>query len=415
MASTTQGAPPGSPPEEDVPPSRSRGRVSISQSLNDLADAIKSIESVEELLAVERPPPAKDPLLSADASRRDALDAVAIAITTFILYSAIYFIKASPFAAHWEGESFCGMHFKSALGLAMSLGYLVGKGPSLAFTPKLAPEHLLAAVLGVVILSGGALVFAAVLPPGGLVVCTFVTSFCLAPSWSLMIRFCEGRVRTDAIISFVSFSFIGMSGVVKSIGAWLVGSCGFSERAMVSACSSFGIVVGSVAAVVLFRLPPPSVTDRALRGERRRIASITKEGWMLLQRYGVGICLSTTAYVLIGTLRTLRDYFQPEIFAAAGLRPEAMALSEMLIGVFVLSVVGSFSLILNSWRAFNVVIATVTCGSLAVTLCTLGWQLGWIGGYVWAIGVGSGIFFACARSAAAPHPCARAHPARRLC
>jgi len=169
---------------------------------------------------------------------------------------------------------------------------------------------------------------------------------------------------------------------------------GLTERGMVCACALFGMCGGSASAVMLSHQPPPSVTDRTLRGERRQITSITEEGWLLLRRHGTGIVFSTLAYVLVGSLRAYRDFFQTEIFDAAGLgaHPEAMAYSEVGIAVVVLGIIGSYSAILNSWRALNVVLATSIGGALLVTAATRAWSVGIVGGTTWALAVGAGIF-----------------------
>ncbi|KAJ1637136.1 hypothetical protein T492DRAFT_834785 [Pavlovales sp. CCMP2436] len=129
--------------------------------------------------------------------------ALTLALAAFLFYSSIYFIKVSLFAARWTGHTWHGVEYKVALAIGQSTGYLVG---------------LLVGASGLLPMYYG-------------VPCIFLASGFLASAWSLMIRFLEGRSHTDAIVAFVSLSWIGVSGVVKTVGSALVKG-GLSEQHM---------------------------------------------------------------------------------------------------------------------------------------------------------------------------------------
>jgi len=215
----------------------------------------------------------------------------------------------------------------------------------------------------------------------------------LAPSWSFLQRFVEGRTHTEAIVALVSFSYIGVSGIVKSVGVKLLGY-GLSERSMVVACVLFGVALGTASALVVVAQPPPSATDLRRRGPRQRITSLRAEGAMLFRRYGLGLSLSILAYVLCGTLRAYRDYFQLELFAAAEVEgvTSAFAMSEGTISVLVLSICALFSRVQSNSRAMHVIIAATVAGGALVAGLTLAWRAGRVCGFPWIVGVGCGTF-----------------------
>ncbi|KAG8463149.1 hypothetical protein KFE25_011146 [Diacronema lutheri] len=326
----------------------------------------------------------------------EALDrrtALALGVAAFGFYSSIYFIKVCVFAARWHGATWHGVDLKTALAIGQSTGYLVGKVPAALLTPKLRRSQLLGAVLGVLWCAGSLIFALGALPTPLSVPCLFLASAALASAWSLLMRFIEGRARTDAIVALVSLSWIGVSGVVKSVGAELV-LRGLTERAMVCTCASFGVVSGTICAVAMATRPPPSAADEAARGARREMRSIRREGLLLLTRHGLGIALTTAAYSLCGTVRVFRDFFLPELFAEVGVHghPAAFALSEGAIALLVIATIGSFARIESNWLALNVILATAMMGVLLAFCASILWRARAIGGLPWVTLVGAGIF-----------------------
>lgn len=318
-----------------------------------------------------------------------------LAIASFVFYSSIFFIKMAMFAASWRGETFLGRDFKTSLALAQTLGYLAGKGPALALSPKLERRQLLPAMLAIVWGAGSLVVASALAPPWLGVPCVSAACVFLSPSWSVLQRSIEGRTHTEAIVATVSFSYIGVAGVVKSFGAALM-QRGLSERAMVRTCASIGLVCGTASAIVVGRHPPPSAWDVKRRGSRARLVSVRQEGAQLLARYGTGLSLAVSAYVLCGVLRAYRDFYQAELFAAAGLRdsPAAFTTSEMTISALVLVATACFSRITDNVAALHAMVGTACAGGVLVSASTAGWRAGLLSAYSWIVTVGTGTFLA---------------------
>lgn len=331
----------------------------------------------------------------AASTPHDRWVAVKLAASAFCLYFGVLLIKLTPFAATYPGERLFGLPLKAVLALAQTLGYLTGKPLALMVVPKLKRGRLLAAMLFVLWGEGGTLALA---PRFGGVATTcalFVGGLFGASAWGLIVRFCEGRARTDAIIACVSLCMMSMSGVAKGIGSMLMVVGGLGSGAMMSSCALCGTLVGTACALALAAQEAPSVADVALRGERRELSSLHEQGARLLRRHGAGIALTTLAYVIVGTLRAFRDFYQVELFEAVGLggRPGLLAASELIVAACILLFTGALSLLSDSWLALNVIVCAAASGGLLVALSTAAFHAGlYARGFAWIVLVGAGLF-----------------------
>jgi hypothetical protein len=328
-------------------------------------------------------------------SPHDRWVALKISASAFCLYFAVLLIKSAAFAATFKGQTAFGMPLKAALALAQTCGYLLGKPIALFIVPKIKREQLLALALYVVCGEGLTVAIGSHFGPVSTALGLFLGGLFGAPAWGMLVRFAEGRARTDAIIAVVSFCNIGMGGVAKSIGSFAL-SKGLSDFDMVSASALLGIALGTLSALALAAQEPPSMADIALRGERRALNSLHEQGIRLLRRHGLGILFAVCAYVLIGTLKAYRDFFQAELFDAVGVggQPGLFAASELSIAICVLCATSALSLITNSWLALNLIVITAVAGALLVVLSSAAHALGLIGGFAWIYTVGVGAFFA---------------------
>ena len=224
-------------------------------------------------------------------STRAASRAISIrlALLGLLYYSCIFLIKASMFACSWSRQpSFLGLSYKTLLALAQTFGYAAGKVPSLLYSPKLPPQRLRGALVAVVLIAGGNVLLSCITPASMSLLLVFHACVWLAPTWSLLQRFFEGRRDTEAIVALVSFSYIGCSGLCKGLAVDLVTLAGFSESEAVATCAIIGMVVGVMAAYGVAAQPPPSADDVAKRGRRKPMVNYSAElGAFLSDNFGV--------------------------------------------------------------------------------------------------------------------------------
>ena len=153
-------------------------------------------------------------------STRAASRAISIrlALLGLLYYSCIFLIKASMFACSWSRQpSFLGLSYKTLLALAQTFGYAAGKVPSLLYSPKLPPQRLRGALVAVVLIAGGNVLLSCITPASMSLFLVFHACVWLAPTWSLLQRFFEGRRDTEAIVALVSFFTLGAAAYAKAL------------------------------------------------------------------------------------------------------------------------------------------------------------------------------------------------------
>ena len=333
-----------------------------------------------------------------------------LALFALLYYSCVFLVKSSMFACTWTHRpSFAGLSFKTCLALAQTFGYAVGKVPSMAFSPKLPRAHLRSALMAVLGAAASCVTLSCITTAAVSLLLVGLACVCLAPTWSLLQRFLEGRRDTEGIVAVVSFSYIGAAGLCKGAAVDLV-ALGFSEERAVATCAVAGALVGVAAAHGVAAQPPPDAADIAKRGRRAQMTDYRAECGQLCHRFGVGIGVSVVAYTCLGALRAYRDYFQLELFAAVGLvgRSSLFALSEFIVSLVVLAATAAFGLVEDDRRAISVILRVAACGGLGLSLLTWAHQAGALGGLQWIIAMGACAFLACA-----PHP--THDPLGRLC
>ena len=300
------------------------------------------------------------------------------------------------FACAWADKpSFLGLSFKTCLALAQTFGYAAGKVPSILFSPKLPHSQLRGALVMVVLAAGTCVTLSSFTPALASLALVWFACVWLAPAWSLLQRFLEGRQYTEAIYAVVSFAYIGASGLCKGLAVDLV-AFGYSDAEATAICALAGTAVGMLAAVGVAAQPPPSAADVAKRGRRKEMLSYRKECAQLGGDFGPGIVLVVCAYTLLGALRAYRDYFQLELFVAVGLsgKSSLFAASEFSVSLVVLLASAGFGLVDDNRRAIDVILRVAMGGGLLLAALTHLHELGKLGGLEWIIGVGAACFLA---------------------
>ena len=320
-----------------------------------------------------------------------------VALWGLLYYSSIFLIKVGMFACAWrERPAFGGLSFKTCLALAQTFGYASGKIPSLVYSPKLPEEQLRGALMAVIVAAGTAVTLSTFAPPGLSLVLVAMACFALAPAWSILMRFLEGRRDTEAVVAIVSFSYIGCSGLCKGITVDLV-VVGFSDAEAVATCAVAGTALGLLAAERVAAQPPPSEADIEKRGRRKQMTNYRAEGGQLAREFGLGLALCVSAYTLLGSLRAYRDYFQLELFMAVGLSGQGASLfatSEFTISVVVLASTACFGLVEDNRRALRLILWVAAGGGVGLAGFTALHGQGWIGGLAWMVCLGASAFLA---------------------
>jgi hypothetical protein len=314
----------------------------------------------------------------------------------FSTYFAMYAFR-KPFTAatfaHVTGWHFA-LDYKIALILAQVAGYALSKFIGVKVISEIEPRHRASAIIGLIGVSWLALVGFAMIPAPWNVGTLFLNGLPLGMIWGLVFGFMEGRRVSEVLASMMCASFILSSGVVKSVGAWLIQSWHVSVFWMPAATGLLfmPLLLGSV--WVLARLPPPDARDEAARVKRLPMTGADRAAF--LRAYAPGLIAIVFAYILLTAFRDFRDNFAAEIWTALGYGGEAAIFSESELPVAILALAGMAAVIVvrDNRRALMVIHAMVGGGFALLGLSTLAFQAHLISPLAWMILAGTGLYVA---------------------
>jgi len=314
----------------------------------------------------------------------------------FCAYFAMYAFR-KPFTAatfelvpgwHWV------LDYKIALIVAQVAGYALSKFIGVKVVSEIAPRHRAAAILGLIGLSWLALVAFAVIPAPWNVAALFLNGVPLGMIWGLVFGFMEGRRVSEVLASMLCASFILASGVVKSVGTWLMQSEHIDRFWMPAATGLLFMPLLLGAVWVLSALPPPSARDEAERVKRAPMTGAERRSF--LKAYAPGLIAIVVAYVLLTAFRDFRDNFAAEIWAALGYGGKAaiFSASELPVALVALSAMALVILVRDNRRALFVIHIMIASGFALLGVSTLAFQAHLISPFVWVVLSGSGLYIA---------------------
>ena len=314
----------------------------------------------------------------------------------FCAYFSMYAFRKPFTAATYEAVP--GWHFaldyKIALVLAQVAGYALSKLIGVKVISEIAPVRRGAAILGLIGVSWLALVAFALIPAPWNVACLFVNGLPLGMIWGLVFAYMEGRRVSEVLGAMLCASFILSSGVVKSVGAWLMQSAHVDRLWMPAAAGAMFAPLLVVSVWVLGQLPPPDARDEA---ERIRRAPMTgKERSAFLKAYAPGIVLLVVSYILLTAFRDFRDNFAAEIWTGLGYGGEAgiFSASELPVAAIALGAMAAVIVVRDNLRALMVIHALIAVGFLLLGVSTLAFQDHLISPVAWMILAGAGLYTA---------------------
>jgi len=312
----------------------------------------------------------------------------------FSAYFSMYAFR-KPFSAAIYG-AVPGWHFaldyKIALVLAQVAGYAVSKLIGVKMIAEIAPNERARAIVKLILFAWAALLLFAVVPAPWNVLAMFLNGLPLGLIWGLVFGFMEGRRTSEVLGAILCASFIVSSGAVKSVGKLLMDAWHVSPFWMPAATGVLFFPLLCLSVWGLSELPPPTARDELERVRRGPMGREARSRF--LARYGGGIALLVTAYVLTTAVRDFRDNFAAEIWAALGFGNAAAVFteSELPVAVLSLTVLGVIIAVRDNVRALLVIHGVVAAGLLLLGLSTLAYQAGLLSPLAWMILSGGGLY-----------------------
>ena len=337
-----------------------------------------------------------DLLRRALARAHPAVFTVVAGLAGFSAYFAMYAFRKPFTAATFEAVP--GWHFalnyKIALILAQVAGYALSKFIGMKVISEIHPRQRAWAIIGLIGVSWLALVAFALIPAPWNVITLFVNGLPLGMIWGLVYGFMEGRRVSEVLASMMCASFILSSGVVKSVGVWLMQTWHIDQFWMPAAAGVLFMPLLLISVWVLSQLPAPSARDEAERVKREPMTGAQRASF--LKAYAPGLIAIVFAYILLTAFRDFRDNFAAEIWTALGYGGEAGVFSASELPVAVIALLGMAAVIAvrDNRRALMVIHAMVAGGFALLGLSTLAFQAHVISPLVWMILAGSGLYVA---------------------
>ena len=315
-------------------------------------------------------------------------------LAAFAAYFSMYAFR-KPFTAAtfeqvpgWEGA----IDFKVALIMAQVAGYALSKFIGVKVVSEMTAARRGLSIVALIATSWVALLLFAVLPTPWKIAAMFLNGLPLGMIWGLVFGYVEGRRTSEVIAAILCASFIVSSGMVKSVGLWLMTGWQVSEVWMPAATGLLFFPLLLVSVIGLAQLPPPSAAEQAERMARPPMPAAARRAF--LRDYGPGVAFLVLAYVLFTAIRDFRDNFAAEIWSEMGYAgvSTVFTASEVPIAVVTLVTLASLVFIRSNLRALMAIHAIVLAGAALIALSTFAFQQGALSPLWWMILSGLGLY-----------------------
>ena len=227
-------------------------------------------------------------------------------------YAFMYGFRKPVAVGLYADTSLLGLSLKTLYLTAQIFGYALSKFIGIKVISELQSHGRAKAIITLVVIAWLALLGFALIPQPYNATFMLLNGLPLGMVWGIVFSYLEGRRVTEILAAGLCTSFIVASGLVKTVGSYLMMDYGVTELWMPFATASLFIPLLALSVWMLDQLPPPNQADIDQRCAR---VPMTKESRKeLLQLLGFGLTLLIIGYVLLTVLRDLRDSFAADVW-----------------------------------------------------------------------------------------------------
>jgi hypothetical protein len=313
-----------------------------------------------------------------------------VLVAAFGTYFCMYGFRKPYTAATYAGVTFWGINYKIFLIISQTLGYVIAKWLGIKIVSEIKPKQRIAAILGLIAFAEGMLLLFGIVPRPWNILCLFLNGLPLGLIFGLVIRFVEGRNKTEFLIAGLCASFIVSDGATKSIGTLLLGY-GVSENWMPALAGMIFLIPILIFTSMLAFTPAPTAADIAKRSARNPMDA--NDRWSFFIKFAPGIIGVTLVYLFATLLRSVRADFAVELWTGLGYpqTPQLFTQSELLVSFGIIIVIGLAVLIRNNYNAFRFSLFISLAGFFIVLLTILDLNLG-LDKFYFMVLVGLGVY-----------------------
>ncbi len=313
-------------------------------------------------------------------------------LAAFGTYFCMYAYRKPFTAATFEGLSFIGVDYKILLIVAQVLGYALSKFIGIKLISELRSNKRLLFLLLFIAVAEIALFFFAWVPAPYNILFMFLNGIPLGMIWGIVFSCLEGRRVTDILGIALCASFIVSSGVVKSVGVYVMTSWGVSELWMPFVTGTLFLLPLVLFSLWLQRVPPPTTKDIEQRVER--IPMSKEDRIKLVKNFFFPLSIIVLFYTFLTAFRDFRDNFARELWDSIGYEGDAsvFSTSEIAIAITVLVIIGSLFYIKDNLKALFAYHSLLLLGTVVLGLATLLFQAGLLNPFLWMVLTGFGLY-----------------------
>ncbi len=313
-------------------------------------------------------------------------------LAAFGTYFCMYAFRKPFSVATFDGVAFWGVDYKILLVIAQVLGYALSKFVGIKVISELKPDQRLLYLISLIGIAEISLLLFAWVPAPYNILFMFLNGLPLGMIWGIVFSYIEGRKFTDILGVVLSASFIVSSGVVKSVGLFVMNSWGVSEFWMPSVTGALFFVPLLICSLLLQRVPPPTAQDVSSRTERIPMTAADRRD--LVKKYFFPLVLIVLFYTFLTAFRDFRDNFARELWDSIGYQGDVsvFSTSEIIIAIIVLLIIGSIFYIKNNFKALLTYHALLIMGTLVLAVGTLLFQTGVLDPFIWMVCTGFGLY-----------------------
>lgn len=309
----------------------------------------------------------------------------------FLVYTIMYAYR-KPFAAGlYEGDMIWGVDAKILFILSQILGYAISKFVGVRFLPTIRNQHRKYYVIGSLFVAWVSLLGFALLPQEFKLLSLFINGLPLGMIWGLIFSYLEGRRISEILNVGLSICFIISSGIVKSLGVYLMDIFTISEYWMPFVVGAFCFPLLIISVYFLDLIPAPSAKDIECR--THRVPMNKKEQNSFMKKFFFGILMLILFYGCLTVFREMRDSFVSNYWEEVGtFNTSIFTKTEFPIAVILTILMGFVVIIKNNHLALNVLYIMGGLGAVLMLLSTCLYMNGVLSPFVWMVTVGTGLF-----------------------
>lgn len=322
-------------------------------------------------------------------------------LAAFVTYFSMYAFRRPFVAGSYGGESSVfahfngvGLTFKSAFVLSQVLGYAISKYLGAKFCSETHRHQVAGRLVGLILAAWLALVFFGFLPGRWKALALFCNGLPIGMVWGLLVRVLEGRRLSEVMFAGLSASYVLAGGWLRAAGRWMMDSGLTNEFWMPLAVATCFLPWFLGGAWVLHQLPPPGREDELERAARPVMDRQRRRDF--IREFLPGVLLLAVMFFLLTAYRDFRDNFQVDMFVEMGMKTEPVLLlmTETPVALAVTLSLVFLSLVRDNRKALIAGYSLMALGSAMLGVSTALFQKGMIGGGLWMMLSGMGVYLA---------------------